>query len=47
MKEYKLTIHENGVTKNYYVDAESVQDALEKGWALTDADDIYVSEVED
>ena len=45
MKEYKLTIHENGVTKYYYVDAKDEQDALEKGWALTDADDIYVSEV--
>ena len=46
MKEYQLTIHENGVTKNYYVEAESVQEALEKGWELCDADDIYVSEVE-
>ena len=47
MKEYKLTIHENGVTKYYYLDALNEQDALEKGWALTDADDIYVSEVEE
>ena len=45
MKEYKLTIHENGVTKYYYVDALNEQDALDKGWALCDADDIYVSEV--
>ena len=47
MKEYKLTIHENGVTKYYYVDALNEQDALDKGWELCDADDIYVSEVED
>ena len=47
MKEYKLTIHESGVTKYYYVDAASEQEALEKGWELTDADSIYVSEVED
>ena len=47
MKEYRLTIHEDGVTKYYYVDALNEQDALEKGWALTDADDIYVTGVED
>ena len=46
MKEYLLTIHEDGVTKHYYVDAIDEQDALEKGWALCDADDIYVSEVD-
>ena len=46
MKEYKLTIHENGVTKYYYVDAEDEHEALAKGWELCDADDIYVSEVE-
>ena len=45
MKKYKLTIHENGVTKYYYVDAIDEQDALDKDWALIDADDIYVSEV--
>ena len=44
---YKLTIHEDGVTKYCYVDAKDEQDALEKGWALYDADDIYVSEVKD
>ena len=46
MKIYKLTIHENGVTKYYYIDALNEQDALNKGWVLYDAEDIYVSEVE-
>lgn len=47
MKKYKLTIHENGVTKYYYVDAIDERDALGKGWTLYDADDIYVSEVKE
>lgn len=47
MKQFKITYHENGVTKYLTISAKDRQDAYNKAWRMIDADDIYVSEVED
>lgn len=45
MKKYKITYYADGVKKSLTVTAKSKDEALQKAWSLTDADDVYVSEV--
>ncbi len=47
MKKFKITYHECGVTKYLYINARNKDEATAKAWRMVDADDIYVSEVED
>ena len=47
MKRFKITYHENGVTKYLYIYADNKADAENRAWGIVDADDIYVSEAED
>ena len=47
MKKYRLTFYEDGVQKTQIVTANSSDEALRKGWCMFDADDMYVSEIND
>lgn len=46
MKQFKITYHENGVTKYLIISAKNKDEATNKAWRMIDADDIYVNEVE-
>lgn len=47
MKKYNITFYEDGRQKNLTVEARTREEALKKAWSLTDAEDVYVSEVLD
>ena len=46
-KQYKLSYHENGVSKSLVVTAANEDEALNIGWSSLDVDDLYVSEVKE
>ena len=44
MKEYKATIR-NGRQEQFFIYANSREEALQHVWSMTDAEDVYLEEV--
>ena len=47
MKKYLITYYALGVQHSLRLTAKNYDDALSKAWAMVDADDLYVSEIEE
>lgn len=47
MKKYKAVVYENDIKSTHIIYANNLDEALELAWEKFDADDIYVTGVED
>lgn len=47
MKKYRISYYSDGVKHSRIIEAKNRDEALKKAWSLVDADDLYVSEVEE
>lgn len=47
MKKYNITYYKDGVQHTVTITARNRREALQKAWSMFNADDLYISEVED